>query len=148
MLPQPEEVFRGSDEARGEAAERVGQRGALRDRREGHARQRHADDEPGDDRQHDPTVVYDGGLNPGGHHRHRHARHAGEHAAARGLGIVHPVQRKDEQRRGEDGGELSDEMHHCFLNILSMRSVIRNPLTMFVIDANRAIAPRIRIARG
>jgi hypothetical protein len=29
-----------------------------------------------------------------------------------------------------------------------MRSVIRKPLTMFVTDANSAIAPRIRISVG
>ncbi len=34
------------------------------------------------------------------------------------------------------------------LNIFSMRSVMRNPLTMLVIDANSAIAPRMRIRSG
>ena len=34
------------------------------------------------------------------------------------------------------------------LNIFSMRSVIRKPLTMFVIDAKRAMAPRMRIRSG
>ncbi len=92
--------------------------------------------------------MHDLGLHPGGEDGYRHAGHAGVHATARRLGVVHPVQRKDEQGRREDGGKLSDEMHHCFLNILSMRSVMRNPLTMFVIDANRAIAPRIRIPFG
>jgi len=37
------------------------------------------------------------------------------------FGSFHPIQREDEQRRREDGGELTDQMHHCFLNILSMR---------------------------
>ncbi len=34
------------------------------------------------------------------------------------------------------------------LNILSMRSVIRNPLTMFVMDANSATAPMKRMIGG
>jgi len=42
----------------------------------------------------------------------------------------------------------ADGVGHCFLNILSIRSVIRNPLTMFVMEANSAIAPRMRMARG
>src|SRR5437879_6926260 len=87
-------------------------------------------------------------LDPRGQDRNGHPDDARDDAAARGLGIVHPVQREDEQRRRQDGGELTDEMHHCFLNILSMRSVIMKPLTMFVIEANNATAPRIRMVSG
>ena len=43
-------VLGGADEARGQAAERVRQRGPLRHGGQRHPRQRHADDEPGDDR--------------------------------------------------------------------------------------------------
>src|SRR5438132_3372714 len=49
------------------------------------------------------------------------------HGVAGGLRVVHPVQREDEQRRREDGSELVDGVRHCFLNIFSMRSVMRNP---------------------
>ena len=34
------------------------------------------------------------------------------------------------------------------LNIFSMRSVIRKPLTMLVIEANRAMAPSMRMRSG
>src|SRR5207253_455842 len=54
----------------------------------------------------------------------------------------------DEQRRREDGSELVDGVRHCFLNIFSMRSVMRNPLTMLVMEANSAMAPRIRMVFG
>ena len=73
---------------------------------------------------------------------------------ARGLRVVHPVQREDEQRRRDEVGELRDGVASCVasprrrclvLNILSMRSVIRKPLTMLVIEAKSAMAPRIRM---
>ena len=80
--------------------------------------------------------------------RHQHPRDPRPDAPARGLRIVHPVQREDEQGRCQDGGELGDGVGHCFLNIFSMRSVIRNPLTMFVMDANSATAPRTRMMAG
>src|SRR5438132_5955897 len=70
------------------------------------------------------------------------------HGVAGGLRVVHPVQREDEQRRREDGSELVDGVRHCFLNIFSMRSVMRNPLTMLVMEANSAMAPRIRMVFG
>src|SRR5262249_8359734 len=62
-----------------------------------------------------------------------------------------PAQREDEESRREDVarvGEVLDESRvHFFgsrsLNILSMRSVIRKPLTMLVIEAATAIEPRI-----
>ena len=37
--------------------------------------------------------------------------------------------------------ELGRHLPGSFLNIFSIRSVIRKPLTMLVIDANSAIAP-------
>src|SRR6266576_688675 len=92
--------------------------------------------------------MHDFGLDPGRKDRHGHARNTGDHPVARRFRIVHPIQREDEQRRGEDGGQLAEERHHCFLNILSMRSVIRNPLTILVIEANSATAPRMRIVSG
>src|SRR6059058_2312653 len=143
-----EEVLRRPHQAGGEPAERVRQGGPLRHRREGHQGERHADDEPGQDGQDDPAVVDDLRLNPGRPHRDHHARHARHDTAAGRLGIVHPVQREDEQGRREHRGGLGDRVDHCFLNILSMRSVIRNPLTMLVMEANSATAPMMRIVDG
>ena len=144
----PQEVLRHSHEARSEPAERVGERRALWHGGKRHARQRHADDESRRDGADDPAMMDDFRLDPRRQDGHRHPDHARNHPVARGLGIVHPVQREDEQGRRQDGRELTDEMHHCFLNILSMRSVIMKPLTMFVIEANSATAPRMRIVRG
>src|SRR5205823_7417551 len=85
---------------------------------------------------------------PGRQHRYQHPRHARHHGVAGGLRVVHPVQREDEQRRREDGGDLGDGVRHCFLNIFSIRFVMRNPLTMFVMEANSAIPPRTRMVHG
>src|SRR6266566_8090 len=93
-------------------------------------------------------MVHDPWLGPGREDRDGHPEHARDDAVAGGLGVVHPIQREDEQRRRDDGRELRDRLRHCFLNIFSMRSVIRNPLTMLVIDANSAMAPRMRIGSG
>ena len=90
-------------------------------------------------------------LKPRGQDRQHHAADAGEHAAAGRLRVVHPVQREDEQRRGHEIRKLDEDFHQRFppapgvLNILSMRSVIRKPLTMLVIEANSATAPSKRI---
>src|SRR5438067_330214 len=82
---------------------------------------------------------------------------AGVHPSAGCGRRVHPVQRKDEQRRRNEVSELSDGVDHrrafspgfvSVLNIFSMRSVMRKPLTMFVIDAKSAMAPRMRIRSG
>src|SRR5467141_1774806 len=124
------------------------ERGPLRHGGQRDLRQRHAYQESRGDRGDDPAVMHDLGLDPGRDDRDGHARDPGDHTAARRFWVVHPIQREDEQRRGEDGGELTDEMHHCFLNILSMRSVIMKPLTMFVIEAKSATAPRMRIVSG
>ena len=82
--------------------------------------------------------------------------------AARGGRRVHPVQREDEQRRRDEVRQL-DEVTSIMgdrpgsppsyraspvLNIFSMRSVIRKPLTMLVIEANSAMAPRMRMRSG
>src|SRR6266850_220192 len=98
----------------------------------------------------------DGWLGPGDDHRHGRARDARIDAPAGGPGRVHPVQREDEQGRRDEVPELADAVHHArlpspglsVLNIFSIRSVIRNPLTMFVIEAKRAMAPRMRIRSG
>src|SRR5262249_53027095 len=98
-------------------------------------------------------------VRPGDQDRDRGSRRAGIDAPARRARRVHPVQRKDEQRRGDQVPELDDAVDHdvCApgpagfvsrLNILSIRSVIRNPLTMFVSEATTAMAPRRRKRSG
>src|SRR5262245_45342411 len=97
----------------------------------------------------------DAGLSPRRGDGQQHGRHAGQHGAAGGGGMVHPVQREDEQHRRDQIGELHQVIGHrpapprgACLNIFSMRSVIKKPLTMLVMEANRAMAPRMRIGRG
>src|SRR2546426_4624854 len=56
-LPKQGLIPRDPPHPRREPAERMGQRRPLRHGGEGHAGQRDPDDEPRDDRQHDPAVV-------------------------------------------------------------------------------------------
>src|SRR5689334_16392346 len=83
--------------------------------------------------------------------RERHAADAGNHAASRGGRIAHPLEREDEQRGRDEIDQLNQRVDHLagsrFLNIFSMRSVMRNPLTMFVVDAKTATAPRMVLSR-
>src|SRR5262245_36680485 len=83
----------------------------------------------------------------------RHASDARENATACGGRIAHPFEREDEQRGRDEVDQLNELIDHfaCpgpvaaagsrFLNIFSMRSVMRKPLTMLVVDANTAMAP-------
>src|SRR5881296_3497772 len=89
----------------------------------------------------------DSRLDHGAGHRHRHCDDAGDHTAARRSRIVHPMQGEHEKGSRKKIGDLDElQPHHLppfrVLNILSMRSVIKKPLTMLVMDANRAMAPR------
>src|SRR5690606_36695862 len=151
-----------------QAAEGVRERGPLRHRGERDARERDAERGPDRERDDDPEVAGDLGVQQRPEHRRAHADHARQHAAARRLGPVQPAQRKDEERGREDVRDLRDlvgpahgpgslldrgdygRRAHCpgslFLNIFSIRSVIRKPLTMFVIEAATAIVPRIVLA--
>src|ERR671925_77861 len=67
---------------------------------------------------------------------------AGDDAAARGLRMAQPPEREDEERSRREVGQLCAAVDHRFgsrsRNIFSIRSVIRKPLTMFVIDAATA----------
>ena len=72
---------------------------------------------------------------------------------AKSFRFVH-VKRENEEDRRHEIGEMLDGASHGFsawrvcLNILSIRSVIKKPLTILVIEANRAIAPMMRIDLG
>src|SRR4029453_15056800 len=137
-------------------AERVRERGPLWHRREWNPRQGNADDESCDDRQDDPHMMDDGWLGPGDDDRHSGAGDARVDTPAGGRGCVHPVEREDEHGRRDGVPQLADAIHHArfpspglsVLNIFSIRSVIRKPLTMLVIEAKSAIAPRMRIRSG
>src|SRR5262249_46580119 len=78
----------------------------------------------------------------------------GEHAFARGLRVVHPVERKDEQRGRDEIANFFEAFHQRLppspgdLNIFSIRSVIKKPLMILVIEAKSAIAPMMRIGIG
>ena len=98
-------------------------------------------------------MMNDTRLRPRDNNGDRRRRHTGVHAVAGRRRLVHPVKRENEQRCRDDIGELADAGHHAcspvpgfltVLNIFNIRSVIRNPLTMFVIEANSATAPMMR----
>src|SRR5712671_2318416 len=82
-------------------------------------------------------------------HGQSHSPHAGEHATARGFRIAHPLERQNEECRGDQVNQLNELIGHLSrrLNIFSMRSVIRKPLTMLVVDAKTATAPRMVLRR-
>src|SRR5262249_44845110 len=140
----PHDVLRGADEAHGKAAEGVRERGPLRDGRQRHPRERNPDREADDDRHANPLVVHDLRRHQRADDRRRHAGDAGRDAAPRGARMVQPPQRQDEEDRRSEITELDQVLAHLFFsrNILSIRSVMRNPLTMLVIDAATAIVPR------
>src|SRR4029453_18804597 len=109
------------------------------------------------DCQDDPHVVNDLRLRPGDDHRDGRTCHTRVDTLPGGRGRIHPVKREDETDRSNDVGDLADRVDHegrpssrlsPVLNIVNMRSVMRNPLTMFVIEAKRAIAPRTRMRSG
>src|SRR5215203_3317895 len=95
-------------------------------------------------------------LSPGGSDGNEHRSHPGVHTLPGGHRSVHPMQREDEQ----DGGDEVGQLHYCVhegsvrfgcrsaLNIFSIRSVIRKPLTMSVSEATRALAPTTRLPVG
>ena len=77
-----------------------------------------------------------------------------EHAAPRGRRRAQPLQRKNEERRGDQVSDLDDvfraiKLFMAFsapldLNILSMRSVMMKPPTMLLVAATIAIVPSTR----
>ncbi len=79
----------------------------------------------------------------------RHAADARRDTASRRLRMTHPAQREHEERRRDEVGSLGDVLRHrlppCWRNILSIRSVIRKPLTMLVTEAATAIVPSTRL---
>ena len=58
-------------------------------------------------------LVDDLRLRPGGEDRDGHPRDPCLHATARGLGVVHPVQGKDEKCGGDDVSALHEAVDHA-----------------------------------
>ena len=128
------------------------QRGSLRDGGERYLRQPDTQDDGRDDRQNDPQMMGDAGPGPGRQDRQCHPRHAGKNAAPSRLRITHPMQRQNEQRGRHQVNQLNEDVHDLppsrVLNILSIRSVIKKPLMMLVMEANKAMAPSTRMPVG
>src|SRR5205823_3979901 len=103
---------------------------------------------PDHQRRADPFEVDDLRREQRADDRRRHSGDAGRDAAPRRPRMIEPAQRQDEQDRREEVTELNQMLVHlCFSrNILSIRSVIRKPLTMLVIDAATATVPRIVVS--
>ena len=149
---EPVEILGRPDQSRGQTAKRVRQGGSLGHGGQWHFRQPDAEHDGRNDRNDDPQVPGDAGTSPRGEHRQEHAADAGKNAPPRHLRVAHPVQGENKQRRGHQVGNLN-EVNHALppsrvLNILSIRSVIRKPLMMFVIEANKAMAPMTRMCVG
>src|SRR6266403_2102789 len=86
------------------------------------------------------------------HHGEKHANFAGPYSPPCACRRTQPLQRQDEQHasdqidRFQKGLTVQDRSHAFFdplaLNILSMRSVMRNPPTMLLVAATMAMVPR------
>ena len=94
----------------------------------------------------DPLVIDDAVMQQGPADGQYHADLAGPDAVAGGLGRAHPSQRKNEEDAGDQVNDFDDVLAACELcghgfvgrldlNILSMRSVIRNPPTTLLVAA-------------
>src|SRR5688572_7456051 len=144
---QPQRVLGGADERRRQAAECVRQRGQLRHRGQRDLRQRYADRRADDHGDHDPRVVDNARPDDGAGDGGRHAGDAGGDAAAGRRRVVEPAKREDEEDCRSQVTGLRQVLRHYWRlrsrNMRSMRSVIMNPLTMFVIEAATATVPRI-----
>ena len=131
--------------------EGVAQRGPLRHCGHVHHPQRDAEDRAEHKRDGDPPVVHDSVMQQRSGDGQDHAHLAGTDAAPRGAWRAHPFQRKDEQRGGNQVGDLDDvfggrHRGHGFggrlaLNIPSMRSVITKPPTTLLVAATIAMVP-------
>src|SRR5262249_47439314 len=83
--------------------------------------------------------------------RYKHPDFARQHAAARRRRRVHPFQRQDEQPGSDEIAGLDRQIHQRFsvsrfLNIFSIRSVMRYPLTTLIVDAVTATKPKMRLS--
>src|SRR4029453_7400917 len=123
-------------------------RGPLRARGQRPPGERDADHGARHERGQDPAVAHDLRVQQRAEHGEPHAGGPGDHAAPRGARVREPLQREDEERGRGEVGELGELLDHRpaaprsgRLNMRSMRSVIRKPLTMLVIDAATATVP-------
>jgi hypothetical protein len=111
---QPQIVFRGTDEPRGQAAEGMGQRRPLRHRGQGHFGERDADRKAERHRQRDPMPVHDAGRHQGPQDGQGHGHHTRDHALAGGPRVIHPVESENEQSDAGRVDELDDGVSHDF----------------------------------
>src|SRR5258708_431408 len=129
------------------------QRGSLRHRSHLDFAQRDADDRPDDQSDHDQFVVDDAVVQESAADGQRHARFAGEDAAARGRWRAEPLQRENEKHGGDQVSDFNDgvgaqKVVHYFLgpldlNIFNIRSVMMKPPTTLLWAATMAMVPRI-----
>src|ERR1700735_2169651 len=129
----------------------MAERGSLR--HGGHMN--HAEGNANDGAQHqsdgDPFVVHNPVVQQSAGNGENHSQLTGPDAVAGGSWRAHQLQRKNEQRCGDKISDFDDvlgDLHldHGFfvrldLNILSMRSVIRQPPTTVLVAATIAIVP-------
>ena len=145
-------VFGRADQRDAERAEGVAQGGPLRHGRHLHHAQGHADDRAEHQRDGDPRVIDDAVVQQRAGDGQEHPQLARPDSAPRRARRTHPLEREDEQGRGDQVGQLDHVFaadHRCdylfgplALNIPSMRSVIRKPPTTLLMAATMAIVPK------
>ena len=138
-------------------AGRMGQRHPLRHRGHRHRDEERPTDHDTDDRTRqeapeDPGVAYDLGVDQGAYDGEQHADGGIAHPGSRLLRTAQSPKPDDEKDRAHQVGALDDQVaqrkapgHLGFrssrLNILSMRSVMRNPPTTFTVAQITATKP-------
>src|ERR1700693_4655086 len=129
----------------------MSQRGSLGDRGHLHHAERHANDRAENQGDGHPFVIDEALLEEGAADGQGHSEFAGPNAMPGGGRRAHPFQRHDKKRGGDqvddfDEGSRAGSCDHGFfgalpLNILIMRSVIRNPPTTLLVAATIASVP-------
>ena len=141
----------GADQGDAKRAEGVAQGRSLGNGGHLHHAQPVADDRAHDQPGRDSPVIKDFMVKKSSDDRQQHAQLAGPDAAASGRRRAHPLEREDEEPRGDQVGDLDDVfaadhggqgfLGPLDLNILSIRSVITNPPTTLLVAAMIATVP-------
>src|SRR5579862_4856859 len=149
-------IFGDANDRCRKRAERVAQGGPLRNSRHVHQAQRNANSGADNQRDENPLVGHNLGVEERDDDGQRSADLAGQNAPARGRGRTQELERKNEEYNRDNVCKIKILLqfrwvHCCFdlgdLNIRSMRSVIRKPPTILLNDAATAIAPSAVVRR-
>src|SRR5262249_32276976 len=135
-----------------ERSKGVAQRCPLRHGGHCHFPERHANDCSEHQGDENPLVFHNAVVQQSSRNRQQHSQLTGKNASSRGRRRAQPLEGQNEKSRGNQIGNFNDMLQarkigHGFfgplaLNILSIRSVMRNPPTMLLVAATIATVPK------